>query len=133
MFCMRLIVFFCLIPALVMAQDFFEASGSTAVFTLKAGAKAPPVAIKFTHITPKQKTLHITFSGTVLRVNPLLSGTLRLYSLNGRMIEKHVINSYGTVNFKRPLKDGVYLIRIESEGVQLKTTKLIVDSARRHN
>jgi hypothetical protein len=131
MFCMRLTIFFCLIPALVMAQDFFEASGSTAVFTLKAGAKAPPVAIKAAQVTSKQKTLHITFSGTVLRVNPLVSGTLRLYSLNGRMLEKHAIDSYGIVNFKRPLKNGIYLIRIESEGVQLKTTKLIVDSARR--
>lgn len=126
----RSILLICLFPAVVMAQDFFEASGMTAVFTLKAGAKAPPVAIKAVPLKQNQAAFRIISSGSSLRLNTNITGTLRLYSLDGRMIEAKEINPSGIVNLKQPLKNGIYMIRIESNGSKVRTAKLVVAASR---
>jgi len=38
-------LFLCLLPAMIFAQQYYEASGQTQVFTLTAGAKTGPTAV----------------------------------------------------------------------------------------
>jgi hypothetical protein len=123
---MRAAIFVCLFPIVLFAQDYFEASGRTEVFTLKAGAKAPPVAIKTARMLQHQTTFRFTVAGNVLNVNPARNGVLKLYTLDGRVLEVHLVNSSGIVNLKRPPGNGIYLLRFEPEGLPVKTAKLVI-------
>jgi len=124
---MRTTIFICIVfPMFIFAQDYYETSGRTDVFTLKAGAKAPPVAINLTRILQHQTTFRFTIKGNILYVNPAGTGMLKLYTLDGRVLEVLSVNSRGIVNLKRPPEYGIYLLRFEPQGSPVKTVKLLI-------
>jgi hypothetical protein len=127
---MRIVILICLFPIFVFAQDYYEASGRTEVFTLKAGAKALPVATKAPRLSRNQTAFRCTISGNTLSVSPARAGTLKLYMLDGRSLEVHSVNPAGKVNLKRHLENGVYLLKFVSDGSPAETAKLVITGNR---
>lgn len=127
---MRTAMLICLFPIFLFAQDYYESSGQTNIFTLKAGAKASPAAINIARISIHQATFQCSIRGNTLFVNSAKTGTLKLYTLGGRMLEVHTINSSGVVNLNRPLENGVYLLKFEANGSPVKTAKLIITESK---
>jgi hypothetical protein len=117
----------CFVPALLWAQDYYEASGQSAVFTLKAVTTATYTPIK---ASPVVRHIRIIYDGTKLRVFPAARGTLRIYQPNGRTLNVCPVDGAGMAAIKWPLGNGVYLLRFEADGLSAESFKLAVTSAR---
>jgi hypothetical protein len=122
---MRTILFVCLVPILLFAQEYYEASGQTSIFTLKAGGKAQIAStgksLKFFNF---KRTFTVT--GNILRTTPGKCGILKLFMLDGRVVDVYQVNSSGIITLKRLLKNGVYLLQFESVGSPVEISKLVV-------
>ena len=129
-----------LIPALVLtfsgtiaAQEYVEASGQTAVFTLKAGAKAP-----WSGILMMQRSAHsslpislsasrngATISFSVIGQKAPSAATIAIYAVNGSLLERVSQSNDGFFHLSRSFADGFYTVRLEKAGQTIVSTNFL--------
>jgi hypothetical protein len=120
-------LFLCLLPAMIFAQQYYEASGQTQVFTLTAGAKAGSTAIlPHGRLTPSsaphmlvtmQNGVHISIAG--IQGN----GRVSIYNLSGKRVQTAEITGKSSVALRSDLSGGVYFARLEVNGRLVQTTR----------
>jgi hypothetical protein len=104
------------------SQAYYEASGQTTVFTLAAGAKAGPSAIKGSPVvrTALNREMKVTTSrGGIMVALPALQGhaDITLCDIKGRQICRQQGLSGTTVRLEnRTLAAGVYSIIVRANG-----------------
>ncbi len=107
-------------------QDYYEASGQTAVFTLTAGAKAQPSALKSVNKVKPEAAFRVTCTGNRLIISGGFTGEAKLYRLNGRLVGVCQINHTGKSVLNFSLPSDVYLVRFEGNGGEIKIARLTV-------
>ncbi len=124
----KLLLFLSCLPAIAIAQQYYEASGQTTVFTLTAGAKAGPgssAVLYHAPLTPiasphmlvtVQNGIHIRIPG----FNGL--GRVSIYNLAGTTIQTAYIDGSSTVAL-RSVPNGVYFAQLEVNGRVVQTTR----------
>ena len=126
---MRLVIMFCLLPFIVYAQNYFEASGKTVAFTLKAGAKSGwnnTTAIEKTSVISLAKIFSIASTGSELFVHTELKGVLRVFNVRGCLAATITIEHSGFIRLSNSLPNGVYVGRFESPGITTSTARWAV-------
>jgi hypothetical protein len=121
---MRIMILLASLAFLVSAQTFFEATGKTAVFTMKDGARTSQVYHGGTsgeRALPVISTPLFTafFSGGICyRIHSpsaAKNARLSLFDLNGRRLFCHPVNGLqGRLPMDFSLANGVYLLRLET-------------------
>jgi hypothetical protein len=113
-------LFLCLLPAMIFAQQYYEASGQTRVFTLSAGAKAGPSAIRNVGRTiPSLKSPMLVTMQNGIRISVSgIQGQSRvsIYNLAGKRMQLAVISEKSPVALRSDLPCGVYFARLEMNG-----------------
>jgi hypothetical protein len=127
-----------LIPALLYAQNYVEASGQTVVFNLAAGAKAGwdknASPIRSPRITNQASSRNV-ISGLINQ--KYVSFTIRsqekqqplsiaVYRFDGRLLTRAPVSNTNTIALDHPLPNGCYWLRLESNSKALATTRLWV-------
>ena len=120
-------VFLCLLPAMIFAQQYYQASGQTQVFTLTAGAKVGPVAVLphgrlTSSIAPHmlvtmQNGVHLSILGVQG------NGRVSIYNLAGKRVQIVEIAGNSSVALRSDLSNGVYFARLEVNGRLIQTTR----------
>jgi hypothetical protein len=120
------------------AQSYFQSSGQTVVFDLKAGAHAAwdkNAAAVYPHrSSPGRiagKTLHETIrSGKISYSIPGIAldskTTLAIYSLSGNLMDREYSSLPGTFTIKDFIPNGHYVARLEMGRVPLQSTYLTI-------
>ncbi len=120
-------VFLCLLPAMIFAQQYYQASGQTQVFTLTAGAKVGPVAVLphgrlTSSIAPHMLvTMQNGVRLSVLGVQG--NGRVSIYNLAGKRVQIAEIADNSSVALRSDLSGGVYFARLEVNGRLVQTTR----------
>jgi hypothetical protein len=124
----QFVLFLCLLSAVANAQQYYEASGQTSVFTLTAGAKAGPgtSAVRLnSHLTPSapphmlvtmQNVIHIIILGVQGH------GRVSIYNLVGKTIQTAYIDGKSSITLKS-VPRGVYFARLEVNDRLVQTTR----------
>jgi hypothetical protein len=126
---MRALLLFCMLPVVVFAQSYFEASGQTAAFTMAAGAKAgwnPSIAVEKAGVLPAITAFRISVASNGLFVHAGSKGVVKLFDVRGRMAISVAIEHDGFVALSRNLANGIYAARFEAPGMALKRARLAV-------
>jgi hypothetical protein len=98
------------------AQQYFEASGSTRVFTLMAGAKARPSAVMATNrggnrdphlVVAVRRGVYISAPGSPA------GSQVSIYNIIGKRVEQIAIDNTALIPVSRNLPDGIYFARLE--------------------
>ena len=117
----------CLLPAMIFAQQYYQASGQTQVFTLTAGAKVGPVAVLphgrlTSSITPHMLvTMQNGVRLSILGVQG--QGRVSIYNLAGKQVQIAEIAGNSSVALRSDLSNGVYFARLEANGRLVQTTR----------
>jgi hypothetical protein len=106
------------------SQAYYEASGQTAVFTLTAGAKSGPAAIRGGSVlrTGKNSGISVTTTrgGILVTLPTLRSGTtdIALYDVAGRQIYRQHGYSGASLRIEtQNFASGMYTARIQVDGL----------------
>ncbi|MCU0608339.1 MAG: hypothetical protein MUF22_01040 [Chitinispirillaceae bacterium] len=110
------------------AQEYFEATGQTAIFTLSSGLTATQPA---NTLAPSQELFTLTFTRngpySQVHISGGIPGTAKLYQLNGRMIGFWPVGKSGILRLNRHFSSQAFLLRFEPEGnYPAKTIRLPV-------
>jgi hypothetical protein len=112
---------------MVFAQQYYEATGQTRVFTLTAGAKAGPSAVrKVSRATPSLKSpMVITMqNGVHISVQDFQGiGRISIYNLAGKQVQSAKINGKSMIALRSDLSIGVYYARLEVNGNIVQATR----------
>jgi hypothetical protein len=123
----KLLLLLCLLPALVIAQQYYQASGQTQVFTLTAGAKAGPTAVLphgRTACSIAPHMLVIMQNGVHLSILGVQGdGSVSIYNLSGKRVQMVEIAGNSSVALRPDLSNGVYFARLEVNGRLVQTTR----------
>jgi hypothetical protein len=124
---MRKLLFLCLIPAAVWAQQYYQASGQTQVFTLTAGAKAGSSAVlpgsriarsvKPHMLVTTQNGVHIS----ILCVQG--QSRISIYNLAGKRVQSAEITGASSFALRSDISNGVYVARLEVNGRLVQSTR----------
>jgi hypothetical protein len=129
-----------LIPAVIFAfcfniaaQEYVEASGQTAVFTLQAGAKAPWSGILMMQrsagrslpISLSASRNGATISFCVIGQKAPSAATIAVYAVNGSLLERVGQSNDGSFHLSRNFADGFYTVRLEKAGQTLVSTNFL--------
>jgi len=127
---MRALILFCMFPVLAFAQITFQASGQTAAFTLKAGAKAGwnngANPINNSAKAPVSNTFRISMAGNRLFVQTGAKGVIRLVDSRGLTAATLVVEHDGFTALPSGLAISIYSARFDAPGMRPKTAKLAV-------
>jgi hypothetical protein len=127
---MRALILFCMFPVFALAQITLQASGQTAAFTLKAGAKAGWNSggnpIGKTAKAPASNTFRISMAGNKLFVRTGAKGVLRLVDSRGRTAATLVVEQDGFTELPLGLAISLYAARFDAPGMPARTAKLAV-------
>lgn len=124
---MRTLIFLCLLPAMIFAQQYYQASGQTQVFTLTAGAKAGPTTVR--HVTNSALTTapHLamtTADGIRLSIAGVIGhARVTIYNLSGKVLQVAETNGCESIALRANLSNGVYFARLEVNGRLVQTTR----------
>jgi hypothetical protein len=109
------------------AQQYFEASGRTEVFDLKAGAHAGPVAIargSSPALLALPRLLVTAHHGVFLRLqNTNAKALVSVYTIAGKRLLEIGIDGKAPVALSRNLPSGVYFARLEIQGAAVQTVR----------
>jgi hypothetical protein len=123
----RIIALIALFSASAMAQQYYEASGSTQVFTLKAGAKAKPAAVLNQNKlgnTEVPRLLVTTHNGVFLRVQGTAAkSVVSVYNVAGKRILNIGVEGNKPVALAKTLPSGVYFARLTVMGRLAQTVR----------
>lgn len=125
---MRVFAFFlCLLPAMISAQQYYQASGQTQVFTLTAGTKAGPSAVLpgsriarsvASHmLITTQNGVHISVAGVQGQ------GRVSIYNLAGKRVQSAEVTGASSFALRSDLSNGVYFARLEVNGRLVQSTR----------
>jgi hypothetical protein len=112
---------------MIFAQQYYQASGQTQVFTLTAGAKVGPVAVLphgrlTSSIAPHMLvTMQNGVRLSVLGVQG--NGRVSIYNLAGKRVQIAEIADNSSVALRSDLSGGVYFARLEVNGRLVQTTR----------
>jgi hypothetical protein len=123
----RIVAITAILSATTMAQQFYEASGHTQVFTLAAGARANPAGIARgkQHVTPAAPRLFLTtHNGLWLHVqNSSAKAFVSIYNITGRRILNVDIDGATPIALSKSMPSGVYFARLEMNGRIMHTVR----------
>jgi hypothetical protein len=123
----RVLVILSILCAVAMAQQYYEASGRTQVFTLAAGAKAGPSAM-----APESRRMHFIApgiritanNGVILHVQGITSKALvHVYNVAGKRVLRIDVDGGTSVTVSKLLQSGVYFARLEVNGRATQTIR----------
>lgn len=124
---MRKLFFLFLIPALVLAQQYYEASGQTQVFKLTAGAKAGGSGILTRSRiakTASPRMLVTTQNGIRIGISGVQGqGRISIYNLAGKRLQITEIAGNASVVLGSDISTGVYIARLEVNGHLAQSTR----------
>jgi hypothetical protein len=127
---MRALVLFCMFPVLAFAQITLQASGQTAAFTLKAGAKSgwngAATPIDHSAKAPVSNTFRISMAGNKLFVQTGAKGVIRLVDSRGRTAATLTVEHDGFTELPSGLAISIYAARFDAPGMRSMTAKLAV-------
>lgn len=127
---MRALILFCLLPVIVFAQSYFEASGQTVAFTLTAGAKAgwnPGISVEKPRVmAAPPDVFRISWARNGLYVHAGAKGIIKLFDMRGRMITSLKVERDGFIGLTHYLANGIFAARFEAPGKTVRTAKLAV-------
>jgi hypothetical protein len=125
---MKKLFLLCFLATFASAQQYYQASGQTAFFTLTAGATAGPGGSAVRSVRPAlspvphmlvamQGGLHISLAGN--------RGLARIviYNLTGKRVQEADITGNAMVPIRSDLGYGVYFARLEANGRPVQTTR----------
>jgi hypothetical protein len=107
------------------AQQYYETSGQTRVFTLTAGQTA--VAFE-NHCTPSAgpRLIVTMHNGVCLRMQGAGAGKVSIYNVSGKRIMDMGIDGQTAVAVSKHVPEGVYFARFEMNGRALQTVRFQV-------
>jgi hypothetical protein len=125
------------LPFVLYADTCFVASGQTVAFTLSAGAKASwNNTVSGVRQRSSQSTIGTSFSvyqlsnGNIAFKTPDFKNDghfkITLFSVNGRKIDAVEMDGKARGEFNKNFMPGIYLARLEADGILLKTTRFLV-------
>jgi len=127
---MRALILFWMFPVLAFPQITLQASGQTAAFTLKAGAKAgwnkAGAPINGSVKSPVSEIFRISMAGNRLLVRTGSEGVIRLVDSRGRAVAMLAVEHDGFIASPRGLAIGLYAARFDAPGMRSRTAKLAV-------
>jgi hypothetical protein len=125
---MKKFLLLCFLATFAGAQQYYQASGQTTVFTLTAGATAGPGGSAVRTVRPvvslaphmlvaMQGGLHISLAGNrgLARIS--------IYNLAGKRVQKAEITGNAMLPIRSDLGYGVYFARLEANGRLVQTTR----------
>ncbi|OGJ87667.1 MAG: hypothetical protein A2268_04495 [Candidatus Raymondbacteria bacterium RifOxyA12_full_50_37] len=132
---MRALFLLCIVPALLWAQNYYEASGQSRAFTLAAGQKA-----EWNNTTTVGETAQLIAQGPLtfsvypnpsngrvsLSLSGLANGKVSIYAVNGVKVSSLPIRAGSAVMPSMVLPNGIYFARLESVGKTILTKRFLV-------
>jgi hypothetical protein len=111
----------------VMAQEYYEASGQTQVFTLTAGARGNPSSIANKNQSIAIAAPHlqvISQHGVYLHLqNTTAKATVSIYTIAGKRILNIGIDSRAPVAISKGLSSGIYFARLAIDSRVMQTVR----------
>jgi hypothetical protein len=107
------------------AQQYYETSGQTRVFTLTAGSTA--AAFESRSIPTGSPRLAVTMhKGVCLRLQGAAAGKISIYNVSGKRILDREIGREAPVAVSGLVPNGVYFARLEVSGRAVETVRFRV-------
>jgi hypothetical protein len=130
-------LFILVFPWLLYADTCYVASGQTVAFTLSAGVKASwNNTVSGVRQRSSQSRIGTAFSvyqlsnGNIAFKTPNFKNDVHfkvlLFSVNGRKIDAVEMDGQARGEFNKNLIPGIYLARLEVDGILLKTTRFLL-------
>jgi hypothetical protein len=118
----------CFFALCASAQQYFQASGQTGVFTLTAGATAGPGSSAVRYVkrvaSVAPHMLVTTQNGIRIGVTGIRgAGRIAIYNLEGRRVQSADFSGASMVAVRPDLGNGVYFARLEVNGRLVLTTR----------
>jgi hypothetical protein len=123
----RKMAFILFLNIAAMAQQYYEASGSTQIFTLKAGANAKPAAVLNENKLVRKAAPHLlvtVHNGVFLRIQGTTTkATVSIYNVVGKRISNIAIDGQAPVALSKDLPIGVYFARLTINSRVVQTVR----------
>ena len=126
---MRALLLICMFPFFAFAQITLQASGQTAAFALKAGAKAGwsgVAPIGHSGKAPVPDGFRIGMAGDKLFVQTGAKGVIRLMDSRGLVAATLAVEQDGFMALPGGLTLNIYAARFDAPGMRSRTAKLAV-------
>lgn len=127
---MRVLILYCMFPVLAFSQITLQASGQTAAFMLKAGAKADwnfaGISVGHSVKAPVSDPFRISMAGNRLFIQTGVKGALHLVDSRGRNAATVPVEHDGLVALPPGLAFSVYAARFDAPGMRSRTAMLAV-------